>query len=53
MNEGRERESEVDEEGGQTAAPVPSWLLEPSVKMSVAEPEERIRERDRRAWRKR
>jgi len=36
VNEGREKESEVDEEGIQTAAPVPNWLLEPSVKMSVA-----------------
>jgi len=33
VNEGREKESEMDEEGIQTAAPVQSWLLEPSVKM--------------------
>ena len=33
MNEETEKESEVDEEGIQTAAPVLSWLLEPFVKI--------------------
>jgi len=37
VNEGREEEREVDEDGIQTAAPVPNWLIAPSVKWELLE----------------